>query len=42
VAFSRDATARKAVPARTHYPVTGVVLFACLIAGMTLYKRRIR
>jgi mono/diheme cytochrome c family protein len=42
VAFSRDATARKAVPACTHYPVTGVVLFACLIAGMTLYKRRIR
>lgn len=42
VAFSRDATARKAAPACTHYPVTGVVLFACLIAGMTLYKRRIR
>jgi mono/diheme cytochrome c family protein len=42
VAFSRDAIARKAVPACTHYPVTGVVLFACLIAGMTLYKRRIR
>jgi hypothetical protein len=42
VAFSRDAAARKAVPACTHYPVTGVVLFACLIGGMTLYKRRIR
>jgi mono/diheme cytochrome c family protein len=42
VAFSRDAAARQAVPACTHYPVTGVVLFACLIAGMTLYKRRIR
>jgi len=42
VAFAKDATARKAVPACTHYPVTGVVLFACLIGGMTLYKRRIR
>lgn len=42
VAFSKDAAPRKPVPACTHYPVTGVVLFACLIAGMTLYKRRIR
>jgi mono/diheme cytochrome c family protein len=42
VAFSKDAIARKAVPACTHYPVTGVVLFVCLIAGMTLYKRRVR
>ena len=42
VAFSKDAAVRKAVPACTHYPVTGVVLFVCLIAGMTLYKRRVR
>jgi mono/diheme cytochrome c family protein len=42
VAFSRDAVARKTVPARPYYPVTGVVIFVCLIAGFTLYKRRIR
>ena len=42
VAFSRDAVARKTVPARPYYPVTGVVVFVCLIAGLTLYKRRIR
>jgi mono/diheme cytochrome c family protein len=41
-AFSKDAVARKTVPAGTYYPVTGVVVFACLIAGLTLYKRRIR
>lgn len=42
VAFSRDAVARKMVPAGTYYPATGVVLFACLVVGLTLYKRRIR
>jgi mono/diheme cytochrome c family protein len=42
VAFSKDAVARKTVPARPYYPVTGVVLFVCLIAGLSLYKRRIR
>lgn len=42
VAFSKDAVARKTVPARPYYPVTGVVIFVCLIAGLTLYKRRIR
>jgi mono/diheme cytochrome c family protein len=42
VAFSKDAVARKTVPAGTYYPVTGVVIFAALIAGLTLYKRRIR
>jgi len=42
VAFSKDAVARKAIPAGPYYPVTGVVIFACLIAGLTLYKRRIR
>jgi len=41
-AFSKDAVARKTVPAGTYYPAAGVVIFACLIAGMTLYKRRIR
>jgi mono/diheme cytochrome c family protein len=42
VAFSKDAVARKTVPAGTYYPATGVVIFAALIAGLTLYKRRIR
>jgi mono/diheme cytochrome c family protein len=42
VAFSKDAVARKTVPAGMYYPVTGVVIFAALIAGLTLYKRRIR
>jgi mono/diheme cytochrome c family protein len=42
VVFAKDAVARKAVPAGTYYPVTGVVIFAALIAGLTLYKRRIR
>jgi len=41
-AFSKDAVARKTVPAGTYYPAAGVVIFACLIAGLTLYKRRIR
>lgn len=42
VAFSRDAVARKTSAACDHYPATGVAVFACLIAGLTLYKRRIR
>jgi len=42
VAFSKDAVARKTVPAGTYFPVAGVVVFACLIVGLTLYKRRIR
>jgi mono/diheme cytochrome c family protein len=42
VAFSRNAVVRKAAPAGPYYPVTGVVIFLCLIAGLTLYKRRIR
>jgi mono/diheme cytochrome c family protein len=41
-ALSKDAVARKTVPSGTYYPAAGVVLFACLIAGLTLYKRRIR
>ncbi len=42
VAFSRDAVARKAVPAGPYFPLTGVVVFVCLIAGLTLYKGRVR
>jgi len=42
VAFSRDAVARKASAACDYYPATGVGIFVCLIAGLTLYKRRIR
>ena len=42
VAFSKDAVARKATAACDHYPATGVGIFVCLIAGLTLYKRRIR
>jgi mono/diheme cytochrome c family protein len=42
VAFSKDAVARKAAPAGSFYPATGIVVFACLIVGLTLYKRRIR
>ncbi len=42
VVFAKDAVARKTGPAGTYYPMTGVVLFACLIVGLTLYKRRIR
>jgi len=42
VAFSKDAVARKTIPAGPYFPVAGVVIFACLIAGLTLYKRRIR
>jgi mono/diheme cytochrome c family protein len=42
VAFSKDAIARKTAPAGPYYPVVGGVIFLCLIAGLTLYKRRIR
>jgi hypothetical protein len=40
--FAKDAAARKAPPAGTVFPAAGVGVFACLIAGLTLYKRRIR
>jgi mono/diheme cytochrome c family protein len=40
--FAKDAVARKSPPAGMYYPAAGVVVFACLIAGLTLYKRRIR
>ena len=40
--FAKDAVARKATPAGMYYPATGVGVFACLIAGLTLYKRRVR
>lgn len=42
VAFSKDAVARKASAACEHYPATGIGVFVCLIAGLTMYKRRIR
>jgi mono/diheme cytochrome c family protein len=42
VAFSRDAVARKAAPAGKYFPTAGVAIFACLIVGLSLYKRRIR
>ena len=42
VAFSKDAVARRTISAGTYYPVTGIVIFVCLIAGLTLYKRRFR
>lgn len=42
VAFSGDAIRRKAASAGTYYPVTGVVVFVCLIAVLKVYKRRIR
>ncbi|HSL92199.1 MAG TPA: cytochrome c [Candidatus Limnocylindrales bacterium] len=40
--FAKDAVARKAPPSGTYFPAAGVGVFACLIAGLTLYKRRIR
>lgn len=42
IVFSRDAVARKAPPAVSYFPATGVVIFACLVVGLTLYKRRVR
>jgi hypothetical protein len=42
VVFAKDAVARKAAPAGTFYPATGIVVFACLVVGLTLYKRRVR
>jgi mono/diheme cytochrome c family protein len=42
VVFAKDAVARKAAPAGSFYPATGIVVFACLVVGLTLYKRRVR
>jgi mono/diheme cytochrome c family protein len=42
IVFSKDAVARKGSPAGSYYPATGVGVFVCLIAGLTLYKRRFR
>jgi hypothetical protein len=42
VVFTKDAVARKAPPHGTYFPAAGVGVFVCLIAGLTLYKRRIR
>jgi mono/diheme cytochrome c family protein len=42
VVFAKDAVARKAPPSGAYFPTAGVGIFACLIAGLTLYKRRIR
>jgi mono/diheme cytochrome c family protein len=42
VAFAKDAVAHKGSPSGSYYPVTGIVLFVCLIAVLMLYKRRIR
>jgi hypothetical protein len=40
--FAKDAVARKSPPAGMYYPAMGVGVFVCLIAGLTLYKRRVR
>jgi mono/diheme cytochrome c family protein len=42
VAFSKDAVARKAARAGSYFPTAGVAVFACMLAGLALYKRRIR
>ena len=42
VAFAKDAAGRAAPASRPVYPATGVGLFAGLIVGLTLYRRRIR
>lgn len=42
VVFAKDAVARKATPRGPYYPVRGVAIFVCLIAGFALYKRRVR
>jgi len=42
VVFAKEAVARKATPAGMYYPATGVGVFVCLIAGLMLYKRRVR
>jgi mono/diheme cytochrome c family protein len=39
--FAKDAAARKAPPG-AYFPTAGVGIFVFLIAGLTLYKRRIR
>jgi mono/diheme cytochrome c family protein len=41
-AFAEDAAVRKESPGGSVYPAAGAGLFACLIVGLTLYKRRIR
>jgi mono/diheme cytochrome c family protein len=40
--FSKDAVSRKAPPSGTYFPAAGIGIFACLIAGLMLYRRRIR
>jgi mono/diheme cytochrome c family protein len=40
--FVQDAAVRKTAPSGTRFPAAGVGVFACLIAGLMLYKRRIR
>jgi cytochrome c peroxidase len=42
VVFAKDAVARKAPPSGGYFPTAGVAVFACLIAGLMLYQRRIR
>ena len=42
IVFSKDAVSRNGSPAVSYYPVAGGGVFVCLIAGLTLYKRRIR
>ena len=42
IVFSKDAVSRKGSPAGSYFPATGVGVFVCLIAGLMLYKRRIR
>ncbi len=40
--FAKDAVARKAPPSGAYFPTAGVGIFFCLIAGLMLYKRRVR
>lgn len=40
-AFARDASGRKDTPSRQVFPAAGAGLFACLLFGLTIYKRRI-
>jgi mono/diheme cytochrome c family protein len=40
--FSKDAAARKASPPGSYFPAAGFGVFLCLIAGLAIYKRRIR
>ncbi len=41
VAFMRDAAGRKEPAPRSAFPAAGFGLFACIIVGLILYKRRI-